>query len=196
MKNIFIFLMILSFVGCYSGELKPIHPSQRHRRAEGEAPTALPMEGATRAPIIDKTLLFPLGVYQHKITLYPAKGKPRTFNGVVALTENQIQVVGLSPFNTTFFRIKDTFNPKKFEAKFYFPLPKKAKLKFYEFYAALKETLLLKKTDKECRPTIVINQKSEIQFDFSSYDENDIPRTLQITHPSFRTVVEVTSYEF
>lgn len=173
MKNVFILFLTLTLAACQSAGIQPIHTSG-HKA-------------------VDKTLLFPLGIYQHKITLVTAKGKQRTFNGVLALTENQIQVVGLSPFNTTFFRIKDMLDTKTFDAKFYFPLPKKAKLKFHEFYSALKESLLLKKNSK--RPVKMINQKLGIQFEFSSYDKNNIPRLIQITHPFFRAVIEVTSYE-
>jgi hypothetical protein len=172
MKNILI-LFLFFLAACQSGGIHPV-PTSAHKAA-------------------NKNLLFPLGIYQHKITLHPAKGKTRTFNGVVALTENEIQVVGLSPFNTTFFRIKDRLDTKTFDTKFYFPLPKKAKLKFHEFYSALKETLLLKKNSK--RPTKAINPQLGIQFEFSSYDKNNIPRLIQITHPFFKASIEVTSYE-
>ncbi len=188
LKKVTIFLILAAGVAC-----------------QGFHPASTPSLGPKPA---DTGLLFPRGIYQHKITLIPLKGKQRTFTGIVSLGENQIQVVGLSPFNTTFIRIKDTFNPANFEAKFYVPMPQKAKRKFYEFYASLKEVLLLKKykktawppglqvqTDKYRRPIHVAGYKTGVHFDLSSYDEKNIPRIIHVNHPFFKLLIEVTSYE-
>ncbi len=135
-------------------------------------------------------MLYPHGTYQHKVNVKiqePARSVD--LRGVIKSAPESLKVVGLSSFNTTVFRIDENLKTGVVEKEFYVDAIRRNEEKFMFFYALLKELLLAPKGQTEF-------DRQGAHFKISKPDENNIYRTIEITHPQVNLTIEVTSYEF
>ena len=143
-------------------------------------------------PEASRTLLFPNGTYHHAITLETPDKKTRTFSGVVRLNETSIKVVGLSPLNSTIFRIEENRTNGEITTKVYHDAFKKFEARLLDFYIPLR-AMMLQKMGTGTPPSEM--ETKGIKILFSDYDENKVPAHIEIRHPKFIVKVEVTGYE-
>lgn len=139
-----------------------------------------------------RTLLFPNGVYHHAITLQTADKNTRSFNGVVRLDDASIKIVGLSPLNSTIFRIEENRATGKITTEVYHSSFKKFENRLLEFYVPLRAMMLMRMGGDKPPSAIEANG---IKIRFSDYDENKVPAHIEMEHPNFTVKVEVTGYE-
>jgi hypothetical protein len=147
-----------------------------------------------------KTYVFPYGKYQHNVelTLFGNAGDAplhQHLNGVAKIDAKMIQVVGLSPFGTTVFKITDHLNTGKIEDEIYLPQMKAHEDRVLAFYQLLKKLLLLKK-NPAYQEGSVIEVESGTEFTFGAFDQNQIPKKMTIHSARFEVEIEVTRYDF
>ncbi len=149
--------------------------------------------------------LFPFGTYRHKINLKVqiGTGDERTFalEGVVDLRADHVQVIGLSPFGTTEFKIREERGSGTVAIEIYRDSLKRAEPKILEYYSVLR-LLLNARLDPAAEKNLVWSQDSKLSdpksgtlFELSNYDQNKIPLGLELTHPKFSARIKVTGYE-
>ncbi|HEX4923324.1 MAG TPA: hypothetical protein VFV50_04530 [Bdellovibrionales bacterium] len=161
------------------------------------------------APKQRETLL-PNGTYRHSVRLSISLSSGRrefTLDGVVSTGEKQIQVVGLSLFGTTEFRITDNLDDNRVTVEIYRDGLKRAENKIREYYATLRLFLTAKaakeheriliwaQTDGGGRPVLLRVPGASTEFRPASYDHNGIPMSLEIKSDSFDARIKVTAYE-
>ena len=126
--------------------------------------------------------VYPNGIYRHEVTLHTADGQTHRFNGVVKLSPQRIEVVGLSFFGTTVFRITDDLRTEATIEIFVYPL-KKHEGRLRKIYVLLKKLLLLSPK----------GEQKGLKLD--AYDEHHIPRHVEITGEKYQVEVKVTGYD-
>jgi hypothetical protein len=182
MKNILIAtLLILSFGACSTGEKKIAFPAT-----------------------ISKDLVFPYGVYHHDVELEikgngetdPSKRIPTQnyhFKGIVQITADSIQIVALSPFGTTVFKIMDDLVTGKLHDEVYLARMKPFEPKLIDYYTSLKKLLTAKKIGASEPQFIKLPNDTMITFD--KYDSKNIPAIVHIDSKTFTVKIEVESYD-
>jgi hypothetical protein len=162
--------------------------------------------------------VFPRGKYQHRVELViPANetGPLRSyrFNGVVDLQADAIQIVALSPFGTTVFKINENLITHEVKDEIYLAQMKPLEPKLLHYYSVMRELLLLR-NDPKASATIVWKKttsfslpevieytptQSEVAdqatFNFKKYDAHGIPENIEIVNPHFQVLVEITAYD-
>jgi hypothetical protein len=171
----FLFILVVSLAGCASPRV------------------TTPGESA-------KTYIFPYGKYQHdvQLTILGDAGDTPThqhLNGLVKIDANTIQIVGLSPFGTTVFKISDHLDTGKIEDEIYLPQLKAHADRVLAFYQVLKKLLLLKK-DHSYHEGSAIEVEPGTEFIFGAFDKNQIPKKMTIHSAHFEVEIEVTRYDF
>lgn len=145
---------------------------------------------------LDRPLMFPNGTYQHAVEVVTA-GNSRHFNGVVKLSAEQVLVIGLSPMNSTVFRITEDRKSGKVQSEVFHSAlkPHEAKLiEFYEMIRVMMASPLLTANEKSDQSSVTRVEKG-IELVFSKFDQNRIPLEIVIKHPKFRVEVGVKDYE-
>lgn len=139
--------------------------------------------------------LFPFGTYQHKVELKISVANSQTrevsLDGVVALKSDRVQVIGLSGFGTTEFKIYEDRTTGKITIETFREALKKAEPKILEYYSVLR--LLL--SAKMRGPGEFSDQVSGTKFYLSDFDKNSIPMKLEMIHPAFSAKIKVVGYE-
>ncbi len=155
----------------------------------------------------DATALFPLGSYAHSVSI-KSHERSFSFRGAVERAEDHLEVVGLSPFGTTAFRLHEDLRTSQITLEFYVELLRRFEGKVRELYPMLRSLLLAErhpapdtagilfvrwdlpgKNPVEGRATI---EGGEAVFQLSDYDGRDIPKRVSVTHPKFTLELEVT----
>ena len=147
-----------------------------------------------------KVYVFPYGKYQHdvQLTIIGNTGnKPQHYhlNGVAKIDANLIQLVGLSAFGTTVFKITDHLDTGKLDDEIYLPQMKSHEDRVMAYYQVLKKLLTLKKQDAYHEGS-VIEVEPGTEFIFGAFDQNQIPKKMTIHSPHFDVEIEVTRYDF
>lgn len=148
-----------------------------------------------RPPSLSQNLLFPLGTYQHKVNITTSptpehKSQNFSFTGVVQISLERIQVVGLSPFGATLFKLTEERSSEKLMFDSFIDAFKGHEAKFQEYYPALKHLLTaphnFSSTSKSMPNT---------HFTIKSYDKNGIPERIEIQDSKFSIDIRVTGYD-
>lgn len=162
------------------------------------------------AASLARETLLPQGTYRHRVALtvkLPAGPREFTLDGVVAINASEIQVLGLSLFGTTEFRVTDALDSNQVSVEVYRDALKRSENKIREYYSTLKLFLTAKATaDREKilvwaetnasgQPTLLTVPNAATEFKPSAYDKNGIPMELEITSEAFNARIKVTSYE-
>ena len=158
--------------------------------------------------------LFPTGIYHQDVKLTILKTEHLSeqkyhFQGVVRLSSKEIQVVVLSPFGTTEFKILENLLTHEIKAEIYRDSLKKFEPKLKDYYGMLRLILLAKshaeedefltwtKISREGLPLELEskNREAPVHFSVQNYDANLIPSQIEIRHTQFQVVVTVESYD-
>lgn len=141
-----------------------------------------------------RTQVFPSGVYHHQVSLKQKDQPERTFSGVVQIKEEQITVVGLSTFGNTLFKIMEERATQKVKTEVFVEAFKRYEDKVTDFYRVLRELLLLKMESEAPGSFAIQMNGKEVQLFLKEYDENRIPKLLEVKHPFFDLSVKVVGY--
>jgi hypothetical protein len=156
----------------------------------------------------DRHLLFPPGVYTHQVEIETAAQKKYSFRGIVKISADRVTVIGLSPFQTTVFKIDENRKTKEIKADLYEDTLERHRDSLLEFYSTLSAFLTLPKNGVDPRVKIVARdsqgklkeievtlrgQPTRVRIDH--YDTNEIAEQFEIMHPKFNVVVTVVGYE-
>lgn len=177
----------------------------------GCAPKKVKMisQGGTR------DMLFPYGVYKHGVDLTMMKTdtapeKHFEFTGVVKVNADQIQLVGLSYFGTTVFKVLEDRKTGEVKTEVFVEQMKKFESKIPEYYSTLRLFLIARlpletkvkqlkwsKIDSRGFPieAETVDFEKNATFRFRSYDLNLIPTEIMIEHPNFTVAVKVSDYD-
>ncbi len=148
--------------------------------------------------------LFPLGFYRHEVSLdivssaIDATPKSFSFSGMIRLQEDAIDIVVLSPFNTTLIKMHEDLILKLVTTQVFVEDLKKHESKFKDYYFVLKALLLAHRDEKGNGPqgfTSVDASNQIATYLFTNYDEHGIPDRIRVKHPRFNIEVKVSSYE-
>lgn len=113
--------------------------------------------------------LFSNGTYQQKIDIRYKRNSKSNFeslalNGVLKKTNNKLLVYGYYAFGISLFKIEDT-PPKAIDFEAYDSRIEKNKALFLQFYSALKEVFMMKKSDKR-----LIKEKFQVNVKTNEVD--------------------------
>jgi hypothetical protein len=163
------------------------------------------------SPTADKSLLFPSGVYTHQVQIETKSHGSYCFQGVVKITPGRVVVVGLSPFQTTLFKIDENRETGTIDAEIYQDTLQKHRASLIDFYRTLSAFLTLKRNGQgsrgskvkayerdssgNLREVGVIFMDEETRIKVLGYDANGIAQQFQIYHPKFTVTVNVVGYE-
>jgi len=164
-------------------------------------------------PTIETTSsqLFPLGVYEQRITLRPEdpKKNPQAFRGILSLAQDKIQVVGLSPFGNTVFNIQEDRVTQKVKTEIYHQKLKALEDRIKEYYSVVRSILMapragdwsqgitVERRDSQGRPLRVILPIAEGNriLLFKKYDDAGIPKELSFDTEGYWVSILVKSYQ-
>lgn len=166
-----------------------------------------------RATLVGRALLFPYGVYRHRIHVVlarqPASG-PRefSFRGLAQIRDDVIRVAVLSPFNTTLMRLTEDRRTGVITTESYSGAFSKLEPRIREYYSTLRQLLTLPLPP--AGPGLTVTSRTpdgfplemradqaagESVFRFSDYDGRRLPGRIEITNPRFTVTIEVSAYE-
>ncbi len=135
-------------------------------------------------------LTYPHGTYQHKVKVQiqqPTKNVE--VRGLIESKPEELTVVGISTFGTTVFRIDENYSTGEVTKEFYVDAIRRNEERFMYFYSLIKELLKTPKGKTEF-------EAQGARFMLSNPDQNQVYRTVAITHPQVNLNIEVTGYEF
>lgn len=145
-----------------------------------------------------RTLTFPYGSYQHKVKVEIRNGsypeKRFEFNGVVLLGSETIKVVGLSPLNSTLFRLTEDRKSEKLEVEIFVEQLKKSEEQIRKFYAVIKK-MMLSPYEEQNTQRVIDTPYGPARVQFDKFDKNKIPNLVVVFSSSFNISVEVVGYE-
>jgi len=155
----------------------------------------------------DRTLLYPPAIYKHEVEVRSSQGN-YSFRGVVKISSTQILVVGLSPFQTTVFKIDDNRATGKVDIQIYQETLENHRVQLVEFYSWLREFLTLPRGTPGPKVTYYERNaagdpvkiglqmgKDLTRIHIRHYDENGVADDIQLEHPKFGVRVKVVGYE-
>lgn len=143
-----------------------------------------------RKPIPESQLAYPYGTYQHHVKVHVLAPERRNeLRGVVQSSAERLQVVGLTPFGTTAFRIVENMKTGEIKKEFFVDVIRQNEERFMFFYAMIKELLYAPKGKLEFRVR-------DANYKLSKPDQDGIYRLVEIKNPQVELNIEVTGYEF
>jgi hypothetical protein len=153
---------------------------------------------------IAKDFIFPYGIYKHDIQFqvlgHESADRRETvapqnyhFKGVIKLGPDLIQVVALSPFGTTVFKITDDLKKNQVTDEIYVDRVKPFEPKLLKYYGNLKTLLTTRRETLAPDQTLAVDSETTIQF--GKKDDNQIPETVKIMSRAYTVDIEVTGYE-
>jgi hypothetical protein len=113
-----------------------------------------------------------------------------SFQGVVKIGQDRIDVVGLSPFGATLFKLSEERGTGHVEFESFIDSLKGHESKFKEYYAVLKLLLTAPHDFSES-----FEAMPNTKFIFKKYDKSGIPQQIMIQHPKFSIDITVTGYD-
>lgn len=138
---------------------------------------------------------FPLGLYKHDVQLTIVKSSENFhFNGLVRLEPKTIQVVALSPFGITLFKINDDLETNQIKTEIYVDQMKRFEPRILSYYEILKKMLTLKSSAIPAEQ-IPIRLDDTTLLKVGKYDQNHIPESMKIQNPNYEIEIKVTGYE-
>ncbi|MBX2994208.1 MAG: hypothetical protein KF681_05290 [Bdellovibrionaceae bacterium] len=160
-----------------------------------------------------RTLIFPYGSYQHLVHVAVKNPKNKgpsqmDFQGAFTFTGEQISLIALSGFGTTVFRVDENVQTSEVKVQTYVPALEKYEPRIRGYYAILRDVLTTPLAGTPAKAKILARTESgfpseievpgdtgPIRARLGGYDENDIPKSVLITHPDFELDVKVQGYE-
>lgn len=164
----------------------------------------------------DRTLLFPSGIYTHDVQIETQEKQNYSFRSLVKISPEKILIVGLSPFQSTVFKIEEDRKSRAVQTEVYEERLKKHQKELVELYSVLSVFLTLPKNGKDPRiQTLeknpegiltrfkILNRKTktpieppiEPTVELKHFDENGIADEIFLKQPKFDVRVKVVQYE-
>jgi hypothetical protein len=155
--------------------------------------------------------LFPLGVYEQRITLTPdnPQRNPQAFRGVLSIKPDRVEVMGLSPFGSTVFYIHEDLKSGAITTRIFVEKLKPLQSRFKEYYAVLRNVLLApragdwpggvsaERRDSRGRPLqlSVPTEEGPATLRISGYDAAGIPAEMKFKAGHYQVSVLMKNYE-
>ena len=156
----------------------------------------------------DKALLFPPGVYTHQVEIETAEQKKYNFRVLVKISTEKVLVIGLSPFQTTIFRIENNRKTGEIKTEIFQDTLEKHKDSLLDFYSMLTLFLTLPKNGENPKVKVYAKNSAgsvteigvrlrdkEVKVRLLHFDGNDIADDMELEHPNFKVRVKVVGYE-
>ena len=160
--------------------------------------SALMIAGCATQPVVPITSdrLFPFGVYEQRILITPDNPikNAQAFRGVLSLQKEKTEVAGLSPFGNTVFRILEE-KGKPIQTDIFVKELKPHGDRIKEYYEALREILVAKRSQPLPQSFRVRMQTGEKMVTIKKYDEVGIPKEFGFATDSHKITVTVLKYE-
>lgn len=146
-----------------------------------------------------KEMLFPYGHYRHHLTLEIAHGedgKPHrySFEGVAETGAEKIQLVMLSPFNTTLMKVHENRQSGEVQLETYDSKLRQFENKFVDYYAMLRKIFLSGplSEDKGLVTKKLVDEKGVLLADLTYSEFKDrVPRHVEVKNRFFTLDIEV-----
>jgi hypothetical protein len=161
-----------------------------------------------------REFMFPYGNYQHDVRVHLTKAPPRgpqdfAFRGVFDFRKDHLNLVALSPFGTTMFRVQENLQTHQIQMEIFVDALKKYEDRIRPLYEVTRDILTLPLQDFEKKGIQVLtrNEKNRplkmmvptgqttVAVDISQYDELEIPKVLKVQAQEFQLDVKVVDYE-
>ena len=146
--------------------------------------------------------LFPSGIYQQKIRIQPRNGTAREFRGVLRRDGKKLEVIGLSPFSTSLFRIRDDLSQPlgKESVEVFEPAFARYADRIAAFYQALRPLLSHRdpseRKDLSRYPDGRLHQiqAAELEMSVLGYDPSGFAKMIELRRPGWTANVELMEY--
>jgi len=152
-------------------------------------------------PEATRSMLFPNGTYQHEVHVrfvHTVPGQPDHFDlsGVVKISNKEVKVIGLSPMNTTLFRLSENRESGQIEVQTYVDSLKKFESHLRDYYLVMRKFLLtpLNSENPEPQQAQFDSPSGPVQVFFKNYDQNKIPVKVLVQSPQFEIEIRVVGY--
>lgn len=154
------------------------------------------ISGCSTGPKITRPVdqpLYPNGRYNHQVDLeiLGAQSRQMRMRGVVLLSESQIRVTGLSPFNTTLFRIVDE-KGKELRVEVYEDRMKPFVDQLEKKYVVLKKVFRFPQNKLK---DFADEDGQMVQIQFGEFDRQGIARMVRLSSAKFNLKIKVSDYE-
>jgi hypothetical protein len=170
------------------------------------------MRGKVSSGKLSHERIFPYGTYKHDVELAVslANGQSRQFNfsGIVQLKTDTTQVVGLSQFGTTVFKLTENLKTGEIQTQIFLEEMKKGESRIRDYYGILREILngsnLKQPAQLKWTKTNAAGYPIEMEtvgapditlLKITQFDENQVPVEFSMDNSKFHIKVKVTEYE-
>lgn len=163
-------MFFLIFSSCVSGPLVTHVPEKSTRESQ---------------------MLFPYGDFTHDVRLSMNGGKTFSFQGVVEVTPYRIQLVALSPFQTTLMRVMEDRKTGEVKLDCYVAEVSRYQEKLNDYYLLVRQILLLERSPEDAAGVRRLRIAGGADVTLSSY-EVGIPRRIDVHDPRFQLEIVVS----
>jgi hypothetical protein len=149
-----------------------------------------------KIPVGGRTTLIPYGVHRQSVTVHVKKEgnanapKKMNFSGVMDYRADHTQLIGLSPFGSTLFRLNDDAKTKTLTFTTDNEQMKKAEPYLKATYAPIREMLAV-----PYPPLMREVVKGDLKFRFEEFNDQEMPMKISITTPDFDLTIDEDGYE-
>jgi hypothetical protein len=146
------------------------------------------------APLrVPAQLVFPYGHYRHEVTLHLLHGGASDFEfqGVVASSSGNLELVMLSPFGTTLMKMREDRQSGEVTADIYDARIQRYKDKIMEYYELMRRVLLLERAtpvNDQLTAELALAHPAKVSL---TQFKDGIPRKAQVLDSQFKLNIEV-----
>ncbi len=135
--------------------------------------------------------VFPYGNYHHKVFVETNKNQNYNLSGILKYETDRMELVGLSNFGTTLFKIKKNSMQKNTEVKIFEKNIVQKKSSFKKFFLLVEQVMKLQKEDIKKNRTRIGSAKIE----FANLNSNGTPKITKVLTDSFQLTIRTLKYE-
>ena len=147
----------------------------------------------TIAPVANdtRTTLIPRGTHQQVVTVRVKKGDQNQmrFSGVLDVREDHVSLIGLTPFGSTLFRLKENLKTGQIDFETDNEQMKKAAPYMQKTYRPVKEMLMI-----PYPPAVKQTTVGDTKFYFDELNAQDMPIKTRVETPDFDLDIEEVGY--
>jgi hypothetical protein len=148
---------------------------------------------AQLGPSVRKTLI-PIGSHQQSVIVHLKKVKlnrkdSMRFSGVLDVREDRVQLIGLTPFGSTLFRVKEDLKTGNVVFETDNEQMKKAEPYVKSTYRPIREMLKIPYPPVRSEATV-----GDIKFRFENFNAQDLPLKILVDTPDFNLEILEDGY--
>lgn len=138
-----------------------------------------------------RTTLIPRGTHQQTVTVHIKKGDQRQmrFSGVLDVREDRVSLIGLTPFGSTLFRLKEDLKTGAISFETDNEQMKKAGPYIQKTYGPVREMLKI-----PYPPAVKEKTIGDLRFHFDELNAQDMPIKTRVETPDFDLDIEEVGY--